>query len=173
MVSTKTEVDYFVFCVPKWIIIILSHCVWEKEIKKAKRGRRDEERLSTRLNLWAKTPDQPQSAHKSPMQSCSPGSHHQASWCCSVVVVAVVDECVCGKVRELRLADCCCQLRCGKWLLAPWSIYTCQPSKLVRVGDFFGWWLRYTSNLQQDHEDIEQRWGSEETHRYWKMQTWD
>lgn len=74
---------------------------------------------------------------------------------------------VCGKVWEIRLADCCC----GKLLRAPWSSYNFQPSKLVRVGHLFCLWLRYRSNLQQYNEGFEQRRGNEETHRYWKMQT--
>lgn len=73
---------------------------------------------------------------------------------------------MCGKVWEIRLADCCSKLLC-----APWSIYYFQPSKLVRVGYLFGLWLRYRSNLQQYNEGFGQRRGNEETHRYRKMQT--
>lgn len=114
MLSTKIKVHYFAFYVPKLIIIMLFHCVWEKEIEKAKRGRRDEERLPTRLNLWAKTPDHPETTHKTPTQSCSRGSVTQAPPPTLFCGDRYKNECqqlltnVCGKIWEIRLADCCC-----------------------------------------------------------------
>lgn len=71
MLSTKSEGDSFVFCVLTLIITLCYWCVREKETKKARRRRRDEERLPTRLISEPKHLTTQRQHTKTPNQSCS------------------------------------------------------------------------------------------------------